>query len=299
MGSPESGYVLGHADHERRRLALQASLINPLTDAFLRRAGISGGMHVLELGCGIGEVSLIVARLVGPQGHVHSLDIDPAALDVARGRVHSAGHDQVTFEQIEVMQHAPAKPYDAVIGRHILLHTPDAQAVLRKAVEIVHGGGFVAFQEPDLSFYPRGYPELPLMFSTQDLMIDFWRAPCLDRTSDATFLAHAGGWLAPARVPPRMCDGRRTVQSCLRMDSRNRAQPPTAHGGFWYDDRCSVRLRHSGRSIAARSIANTWRGDQFPVDWSLCTQTTQRLGSYASSVVRRIRAHKTCISSFA
>ena len=122
MNAPESTYVLGHTDHEKRRLALQASIINPLTDAFLRRAGISAGMHVLELGCGIGEVSLIAARLVGPHGHVHSIDIDVAALEIARGRIRSAGHDHVTFEQIEVMQHEPARPYDAVIGRHILAH---------------------------------------------------------------------------------------------------------------------------------------------------------------------------------
>src|SRR5215472_12638713 len=99
MSSPESAYVLGHTDQERRRLALQASLINPLTDAFLRRAGISAGMYVLELGCGIGEVSLIAARLVGAHGHVHCTDIDVAALEIACGRVRSAGHDHVTFEQ--------------------------------------------------------------------------------------------------------------------------------------------------------------------------------------------------------
>ncbi len=175
MSGPESAYVLGHTDQERRRLALQASLINPLTDAFLRRAGISGGMHVLELGCGIGEVSLIAARLVGPHGQVHCTDIDATALEIARGRVRSAGHDHVTFEQIEVTQHAPAQPYDGVIGRHILLHTPDALAVLKKAVNMVHIGGLIAFQEHDLSFYPRGYPELPLMFSTQELITDLWR----------------------------------------------------------------------------------------------------------------------------
>jgi hypothetical protein len=55
MKTPESAYMLGHTDQERRRLALQGFIINPLTDAFLRRAGVSAGMHVLELGCGIGE----------------------------------------------------------------------------------------------------------------------------------------------------------------------------------------------------------------------------------------------------
>jgi hypothetical protein len=48
MSSPESAYVMGHTDCERRRLALKASVINPLTDTFLRRAGVSAGMRVLD-----------------------------------------------------------------------------------------------------------------------------------------------------------------------------------------------------------------------------------------------------------
>jgi hypothetical protein len=80
----------------------------------------------------------------------------------------------VTFEQIEVIQHAPARPYDAVIGRHILIHTADALAVLRKVVEMVHVGGLVAFQEHDVSFCPRAYPEMPLMHSTLELLSEFW-----------------------------------------------------------------------------------------------------------------------------
>jgi len=201
MSTLESAYVLGHTDNERRRLALQASIINPLTDAFLRRAGVSAGMNVLELGCGIGEVCFIAARLVGPHGHVHSLDLNGASLDVARGRIRSAGHDHVTFEQIEVMQHTPARPYDAVIGRHILLHTPDALAVLKKAVEMVHAGGLIAFQEHDLSGYARGYPELPLTFSIIALMTDFWRR-AVPRPNIGTQLF----WLMQeAGLPPPEC----------------------------------------------------------------------------------------------
>src|SRR5215813_12461383 len=42
---PSRSYVMTHTDRERRRLALQASIINPFTDRFLRDAGIAGGMH--------------------------------------------------------------------------------------------------------------------------------------------------------------------------------------------------------------------------------------------------------------
>ena len=171
MSSEKPDYVMGHTERERRRLALQAAVINPLTDSFLRHAGISAGMHVLELGCGIGEVSLITARLVGPHGHVRCLDIDPAALEIARGRIRSAGHDHVKFEQTDINGHASDYRYDAVIGRHILIHTPDPLAILRKAVSMVHTGGVIAFQEFDLSVCPRSCPDLPLSYFATNLLV--------------------------------------------------------------------------------------------------------------------------------
>lgn len=175
MSNPGIAFQITPIDHERRRLALQASVLNPLTDSFLRRAGIAGGMRVLEVGCGIGEVSLITARLVGPHGRLHCIDTDGHALDVAQARVRSAGHDHVSFEQTDFEAHTPVRAYDAVIGRHYLIHQPDALASLKKAVQLVHVGGVVAFQEYDLSFYPKGYPEMPLMFSVQELIVDFYK----------------------------------------------------------------------------------------------------------------------------
>jgi ubiquinone/menaquinone biosynthesis C-methylase UbiE len=174
MPSAQPDYVMGHTDHERRWLALQAAVINPLTDSFLRRAGISAGMHVLELGCGIGEVTLITARLVGPHGHVRSLDIDGTALEIAQGRIRSAGHDHVKFEQTDINGITSDYRYDAVIGRHILIHTPDPLDILRKAVSMVHAGGVIAFQEFDLSYCPRPCPDLPLWRFALDLIVRFF-----------------------------------------------------------------------------------------------------------------------------
>ena len=71
---------MGHDNRERRRLALQASILNPFTDHLLRRAGISASMRVLDIGCGVGDVSLLAARIVGRGGRVTSLDFDAQAL---------------------------------------------------------------------------------------------------------------------------------------------------------------------------------------------------------------------------
>jgi SAM-dependent methyltransferase len=174
MSSPQP-YVLGHTDRERRRLALQSSVINPLTDSFLRRVGISAGMRVLELGCGIGEVTLIAARLLGPHGSLLSLDLDVTAVETAKARVASAGHRNVRCEVADVLTYEPGRTFDAVIGRHFLIHMSDALGLLRKAVGLVHSGGVVAFQEFDLETVPRGYPDMPLTFASQDLIREFFR----------------------------------------------------------------------------------------------------------------------------
>ena len=160
--TPAPVYLMGHTDHERRRLSLQASVLNPLTRGFLQRAGISAGMRVLDLGCGVGEVSLIAASLVGPHGHVTGLDIDAAALEIARARARENGYDHVTFEVCNLVDHHAERPYDAVIGRHILIHCADPVRVLGQASALLHTGGIVAFQEYDLSRYIPGYPAMPL-----------------------------------------------------------------------------------------------------------------------------------------
>ena len=48
----------------------------------LQESGVRLGMTVLDFGCGPGSFSLAAARLVGPQGRVYALDINPLALRI-------------------------------------------------------------------------------------------------------------------------------------------------------------------------------------------------------------------------
>jgi len=65
MGLKHSDYVLGHNDREQLRLIRQARILAPLTENFLRTAGIVSGMRVLDIGCGMGDVTMLAAQLVG------------------------------------------------------------------------------------------------------------------------------------------------------------------------------------------------------------------------------------------
>ncbi len=167
-------YVMGHNDRERRRLALQGSILNPFTEQLLRRAGVAGGMRVLDVGCGVGDVSLLAARLVGYQGQVTAIDIDESALGIARERTREQGLDNLSFVHSNIDEFQPGHTYDAVIGRHILIHTPDPLGVLWNASRVLRGGGVAAFQEFDFSVIQPSYPACPLREQVFRMFRDFF-----------------------------------------------------------------------------------------------------------------------------
>src|SRR4029453_6707342 len=58
----------------------------PVVEQVIRRAALSSGQHVLDLGTGTGSVALRAAPFVIPNGHVLGVDLSPEMLAVARRR---------------------------------------------------------------------------------------------------------------------------------------------------------------------------------------------------------------------
>jgi 2-polyprenyl-3-methyl-5-hydroxy-6-metoxy-1,4-benzoquinol methylase len=135
--SERTAFVMGHDHRERRRLLLQASILNPLTEHLLRRAGISSGMKVLDIGCGVGDVSLLAARLVGRDGSVTSVDIDPAALETVEARASAEEINNIECVKADIQEWKPCRRFDAVVGRHILIHSKDPLSVLRDCAAVL------------------------------------------------------------------------------------------------------------------------------------------------------------------
>jgi ubiquinone/menaquinone biosynthesis C-methylase UbiE len=143
-----SDYALGSTDAEHERLIRQAARLAPLTERLFREAGIGPGQRVLDLGSGVGDVAMLAARLVGHSGEVVGIERDPRSLDRARARVAEAGLRNVSFIQSDVSQITASEPFDAAVGRFILMWLPDPASVLRQLSLLVRPGGVVAFQEP-------------------------------------------------------------------------------------------------------------------------------------------------------
>src|SRR5229473_2698391 len=109
--NPTAPYALGSTDAEHERLIWQAARLAPLTERLFREAGIGPGQRILDIGSGVGDVAMLVARLVGPSGEVVGIERDPRSIARARARVVEAGLHNVSFTQSDVNQIASDKPF--------------------------------------------------------------------------------------------------------------------------------------------------------------------------------------------
>ena len=62
----------------------------------LKAAGVEAGQKVLEVGCGPGFFTVPAAKLVGKQGSVTAMDINPRAVEHVREKIEQAGVTNAT-----------------------------------------------------------------------------------------------------------------------------------------------------------------------------------------------------------
>jgi ubiquinone/menaquinone biosynthesis C-methylase UbiE len=168
--SRASQYALGSTDAEHERLMRQATRLAPSTERLFRDAGIGLGQRILDIGSGVGDVAILAARLVGPSGEIIGIERDMRSIARARVRVAEAGLRNVSFMQSDVNQISSDKPFDAAVGRLILMYLPDPVAVLRSLYKLLCPGGVLAFQEPSWASSLALVAHLPLWSACTSLV---------------------------------------------------------------------------------------------------------------------------------
>ena len=131
-----------------------------LTEDILRSA-IQRGMRILELGCGVGDVSLRIAKLVGAPGLVVGVDESAECIDLAQKRATVAGQCYWTrFVTADLnafipREHTiiPHERYDAVVVRRAHPPQRDRATFLRVSAWLRPGGVIMII--------PASRPELP------------------------------------------------------------------------------------------------------------------------------------------
>jgi SAM-dependent methyltransferase len=148
MSAAHEQYALGRSRWEYGRLARQAEIMKPMTRRLFEDAGIRSGMTVLDLGSGAGDVAMLLAEMVGPEGRVIGLDLDHDAMQHARERAIEAQFHNVHFVHSDFAHYRPEAPLDAIVGRLVLMYQADPAAALRPVAKHLRLGGAVAVIEP-------------------------------------------------------------------------------------------------------------------------------------------------------
>jgi len=153
-----TGYVLRGGHEGKKRLELLGRVMWPTTFPLLKRTGIREGMACLDLGCGGGDVTRGLARMVGPAGKVVGVDMDAVKLEAARQEAAQQGLTNVEFQQANVYECGWDAAFDRVYARFLLTHLPDCPTALAAMRRALRPGGVLIVEDIDFSgsfCYPR------------------------------------------------------------------------------------------------------------------------------------------------
>lgn len=155
----------------------------PQMAPLLEPAGITAGQVVVDYGCGPGMLSLELARRVGPEGHVHAVDINELFLRRAgehaeRERVRG----RITFHRIEKdALPLPDVSVDRIVCKNVLEYVDDPVSTLRDFRRVLRPGGLVHATDSDwgmLVVEPIGPERVARIFDAASIA---YRTPLIGR----------------------------------------------------------------------------------------------------------------------
>jgi ubiquinone/menaquinone biosynthesis C-methylase UbiE len=120
----------------------------------LAPVGVEPGEVVVDFGCGPGYVAVELARMTGPDGQVHGVDVNADFVARAQEVAAEAGvGDRVTFHHVtgERLPLAGASA-DRAYARNVLEYVPDLDATLGELARVVRPGGTVVASDSDFGF---------------------------------------------------------------------------------------------------------------------------------------------------
>ena len=99
------------------------------------------GDRVLDIGCGLGDSTLQLARLVGRDGHAHGVDVAERMVAGAREDADAAGVENVSFEAVDVQVASFEDTYDYAFGRFGTMFFANPVVALRNVRHALRPGG--------------------------------------------------------------------------------------------------------------------------------------------------------------
>jgi|GEM_PF-6892823 len=138
-----------HLESSKQRIKQFQEIMSCSTRELVSKAELAPGEKVLDVGCGDGSVSLMLAERVGASGRVYAIDISEEKLLLLEERAASLGFTNITT----IHGHAEAilptfESVDAVYARFVLMHVDEPRQLLKQMQRALSIGGRAVLEEP-------------------------------------------------------------------------------------------------------------------------------------------------------
>ena len=172
----ERDYVLGTHDEELARLGLQHRVWRPVVLDCWRKAGITVGSRVLDIGAGPGYATVDLAEIVGPAGEVAALERSNKFVNALREAVRARSLTNVKIHELDLMtDNFPEDEFDFSWCRWVLSFVSDPALLVQKLGDATRKGSMSIFHEYGHYETWRFFPRLPNQERFREHVIATWR----------------------------------------------------------------------------------------------------------------------------
>ena len=126
-------------------------IVVPFGDAALKVAAPQPGERVIDIGCGCGDTSIEIARIVGGTGAVLGVDVSQPMLEVARSRGALAGLAHLAFREGDASEAELPASNDLLFSRFGVMFFSQPSAAFSHLRNSLRAGGrcvFVCWRAP-------------------------------------------------------------------------------------------------------------------------------------------------------
>lgn len=151
----DPGYALQVGAKGMERLKILNTIENPFTQSFINKIGIKKGSHLLDLGCGTGDMSVWLARQVGESGKVTAIDASEEQIELTRNLAKEQNISNIEAKvasAYELEKLNLAGQIDYIYSRFVLIHLVEPENVLLDLKNLLKDSGTMIIQDPIMLF---------------------------------------------------------------------------------------------------------------------------------------------------